>query len=373
MTRPPARIGDPLSAVDTPALIIDLDAFEFNLRKLPETLVGKPVRIRAHAKTHKCPIIALKQIELGAIGVCCQKVSEAEAMVDGGVKNVFVSNQIIGAQKIERLVELATRAQIGVAVDDAQNIRDINAAAKTKDAKLDVYVEINVGTPRCGVMPGEPALALAKIIAECSQLNFAGLHAYHGKAQHARAYADRRANIHAASSYALETKKLLEENGIGCPIVTGAGTGTYLFEAESKVYNEIQVGSYIFMDADYGRNRAEDGEAFAAFKNSLFVWTTVMSKPAPDRAVVDAGLKAHSVDSGMPNVVGYPGVEFAGASDEHGVLKISNPNSPLKLGDKIKLIPGHCDPTVNLYDCYVCVRNGVVEALWPITARGALR
>ena len=370
--RPPALIGDPLSAVDTPALIIELDAFEKNLHRLPESLVGKPVRVRPHAKTHKCPIIALKQIELGAIGVCCQKVSEAEAMVDGGVRDVFVSNEIVGAQKLDRLAQLATRAKLGVAVDDAQNIFDINTAAEKHNAKLDVYIEINVGTPRCGVMPGEPALALAKIITACKHLRFAGLHAYHGKAQHVRVYADRRANIHAASSHALETKQLLEKNGTPCPIVTGAGTGTYLFEAASKVYNEIQPGSYLFMDADYGRNRAEDGAAFSQFENSLFVLATVMSKPAPDRAVVDAGLKAHSVDSGMPTVLDYPGVEYVGASDEHGVLIISNLETPLKLGDKIKLIPGHCDPTVNLYDWYVCVRNGIVEQLWPITARGAV-
>ena len=372
MMRPPARIGDPLSAVDTPALIIELEAFEKNLHRLPESLVGKPVRIRPHAKTHKCPVIALKQIALGAVGVCCQKVSEAEAMVYGGVKDVFVSNEIVGAQKLERLAALAKLAKIGVAVDDAQNILDLETVATKHNALIDAYIEINVGTPRCGVMPGEPALVLAKIIVSCKHLRFSGLQAYHGKAQHVRAYADRRANIHAASSHALETKQLLEANGIPCPIITGAGTGTYQFEAASKVYNEIQPGSYIFMDADYGRNRAEDGEAFAQFENSLFVWTTVMSKPAIDRAVCDAGLKAHSVDSGMPAVVGYPGIEFAGASDEHGVLKISNAKTSLMLGDKIKLIPGHCDPTVNLYDWYVCVRNGIVEQLWPITARGAV-
>ena len=372
MMRPPARIGDPLGAIDTPALIIDLDAFEYNLRRLPESLVGKPVRVRPHAKTHKCPIIALKQIELGAIGVCCQKVSEAEALVEGGVGDVFVSNEIVGAQKLERLAALAARAKIAVAVDDEQNTRDVDAAAKRHNATIDLFIEINVGTPRCGVMPGEPALALARVIAGCEQLRFAGLHAYHGKAQHLRSYAERRASIHAASSQALETKQLLEANGIPCPIVTGAGTGTYLVEATSKVYNEIQPGSYLFMDADYGRNRAEDGAAFAEFKQSLFVLTTIMSKPAINRAVVDAGLKAHSVDSGMPLVADYRGVEYASASDEHGVLIINDPECPLKLGDKIKFVPGHCDPTVNLHEWYVCVRGDRVEALWPITARGAM-
>ena len=372
MTRPPARIGDPLSAVDTPALIIDLDAFEFNLRRLPESLIGKPVRIRPHAKTHKSPIIALKQIELGAIGVCCQKVSEAEALVYGGVHDVFVSNEIIGAQKLERLAALAKLATIGVCVDDMQNVGDIAAAAARLNVKLDVYVEIDVGTFRCGVAPGEPAVAIAKEIGASKRLRFAGLHAYHGAAQHQRSDAARRASIHAASQHALATRQALQSAGLDCPIITGAGTGTYLIEARSQVYNEIQPGSYIFMDADYGHNLGEDGAPISNFRQSLFLWATVMSRPSSDRAVVDAGLKALSIDSGMPLVADLRGVEYARASDEHGVLLIKNSETPIKLGEKIRLTPGHCDPTVNLHDWYVGVRNGMVEQLWPISARGAM-
>ena len=372
MTRPPARIGDPISAVDTPALIIDLDAFEFNLRKLPETLIGKPVRIRPHAKTHKSPIIALKQMELGAIGVCCQKVSEAEALVYGGVHDVLVSNEIIGAQKLERLAALAKLATIGVCVDDLQNVRDIAAAASRVNVKLDVYVEIDVGTLRCGVAPGEPAVARAKEISAHKRLRFAGLHAYHGAAQHQRSDTARRASIHAACEHALATRQALQSAGLDCPIVTGAGTGTYLLEATSNVYNEIQPGSYVFMDADYGRNVADDGEPVSPFRQSLFVWATVMSRPTSDRAVVDAGLKALSVDSGMPLVADFRGVEYTRASDEHGVLLIKDSETKIALGDKIRLTPGHCDPTVNMHDWYVGVRNGVVEQLWPVSARGAL-
>ena len=336
MTRPPARIGDPLSAVDTPALIIDLDAFEFNLRKLPETLIGKPVRIRPHAKTHKSPIIALKQMELGAIGVCCQKVSEAEALVYGGVHDVLVSNEIVGAQKLERLAALAKLATIGVCVDDLQNVRDIATAASCVNAKLDVYVEIDVGTFRCGVAPGEPAVALAKEINAHKRLRFAGLHAYHGAAQHQRSDAARRASIHAACEHALATRQALQGAGLDCPTITGAGTGTYLLEASSQVYNEIQPGSYIFMDADYGRNVADDGAPVSIFRQSLYVWATVMSRHASDRAVVDAGLKALSVDSGMPLVADFRGVEYARASDEHGVLLIKNSETKISLGDKIR-------------------------------------
>ena len=372
MTRPPARIGDPLSAIDTPALIIDLDAFEFNLRKLPETLIGKPVRIRPHAKTHKSPIIALKQIELGAVGVCCQKVSEAEVLVFGGVHDVLISNEIIGSQKLERLAALAKLATIGVCVDDLGNVRDLAAVAARLHVKLDVYVEIDVGTFRCGVAPGEAAVALAKEISAHERLRFAGLHAYHGAAQHQRTDAARKASIHAACEHAIATRQALQGAGLACPIVTGAGTGTYLFEAASKVYNEIQPGSYIFMDADYGRNHGEDGAPVSEFRQSLFVLATIMSYPAADRAVVDAGLKALSVDSGMPLVRDLRGVEYARASDEHGVLTIKTSETKIALGEKIRLTPGHCDPTVNMHDWYVGVRDGMVEQLWPISARGAL-
>ncbi len=339
---------------------------------LPETLIGKPVRIRPHAKTHKSPIIALKQMEWGAIGVCCQKVSEAEALVYGGVHDVLISNEIIATQKLERLAALAKLANIGVCVDDLQNVRDIATAAARVNAKLDVYVEIDVGTFRCGVAPGEPAVALAKEISAHKRLRFAGLHAYHGAAQHQRTDAARRASIHAACAHAIATRQALQGSGLDCPIITGAGTGTYSLEAASQVYNEIQPGSYIFMDADYGRNFADDGAPVSTFRQSLFVWATVMSRPTSDRAVVDAGLKALSVDSGMPLVADLRGVEYARASDEHGVLLIKNSETKISLGENIRLTPGHCDPTVNMHDWYVGVRNDVVEQLWPISARGAM-
>jgi 3-hydroxy-D-aspartate aldolase len=371
-TRAPADIGMPLQAVDTPALIIELDAFECNLRRLPQSLVGKPVRLRPHAKTHKCPVIALKQIELGAVGQCVQKVGEAEALVMGGVKDVLVCNQIVGAPKLERLAALAKLAQIGVCVDDAGNVEDLNAAARRLGVKLDVLVEINVGANRCGVESAEAALDLAKKIAALSNLRFRGLQAYQGAAQHLRQYSERKAAIQAAAEQSRKTKALIEQHGIRCECITGAGTGTYLIEAASEVYTELQAGSYIFMDADYNRNLAPDGAPISDFEQSLFIWTTVMSYPTAERAVVDAGLKALSVDSGNPLVAGLKGVEYVRASDEHGNLKITNPEVSLKIGDKLKLVPGHCDPTVNLYDWYVGVRAGKVEALWPISARGAL-
>jgi D-serine deaminase-like pyridoxal phosphate-dependent protein len=371
-TRPPAEIGMKLEDVDTPALLIELDAFERNLARLPQAIAGKGVALRPHAKTHKCPMIALQQIARGAVGVCCQKVSEAEAMVQGGVADVLVSNEIVGRTKLQRLAALARLARIAVCVDDAGQVVALDAAARDFGATLSVLIEIDVGAARCGVAAGEPALRLATAIAKSANLRFGGLQAYHGSAQHIRKFEERQAAIRGAVEKAGATKALIERNGISCPTVTGAGTGSFAFEAASGVYTELQCGSYVFMDADYARNLDSDGTPRATFENSLFVWATVMSRPTEDRAVVDAGLKALSTDSGNPTVPGFDGVEYVRAADEHGKLAISRPTNALRVGDKIRLIPGHCDPTVNLYDWYVGIRRGRVEALWPITARGAV-
>src|SRR6185295_6310046 len=243
------------------------------------------------------------------------------------------------------------------------NLRAIAASG----ARLDVYVEIDVGMRRCGVAPGEPALALAKEIAQHRKLRFGGLQAYHGMAQHLRSTAERRAAIEKSAAAVRATRDLLGRAGIDCPRVTGAGSGTYMLEIQTGAWDEIQPGSYAFMDADYARN--EWAAPLPRFEHALFVLTTVMSRPAPDRAIVDAGLKASSVDSGMPGIWQRSGLAYTRASDEHGWVE--GAPSP-HLGEKLLLVPGHCDPTVNLYDWYVCVRRGRVEALWAITARGAL-
>jgi len=360
--RPPASIGQRLEEVDTPALVLDLDAFERNLETLKQSVAGK-VRVRAHAKTHKSPDIARRQIAAGAVGVCCQKVSEAEALVEGGVQDVLVSNEIVGAPKIARLAALSRRAHLGVCVDNLDNLREIAASG----ARLDIYIELEVGMGRCGIAPGEPALALAREITKAPGLRFGGLQAYHGRAQHMRTMAERRAHIARAAEAVSATKALFKRSGIDTPIVTGAGSGTFMFEVESGAWDEIQPGSYVFMDVDYARN--EWAAPLPRFEHALFVLATVMSRPSPHAAIVDAGLKASSVDSGMPTVWGKEVLKFTKASDEHGFIE--GPNPPA-LGEKLFLVPGHCDPTVNLYDWYVCVRRGVVEALWRITARGAV-
>jgi D-serine deaminase-like pyridoxal phosphate-dependent protein len=368
----------PLEAVDTPSLLLDLDAFEKNLARLAGAVsgagtgAGTGVRLRPHAKSHKCPVIALRQMAAGAVGVCCQKVSEAEAMVYGGVSDILVSNEIVGTPKIARLVGLAKQVRVAVCVDDASNVTLLNEAATAFGVRLSVLIEVNVGADRCGVEPGEPALALARQVAASTGLRFSGLQAYHGAAQHIRDYAKRKEAVDAAGEKTRRTVELLRRNGLACERVSGAGTGTYPFEAQSGIWNELQAGSYIFMDADYLKNLAPDGTPGGEFTPSLFVYATVMSRPNKDRAVLDAGLKALSMDSGMPWVAGMRDVEYVRASDEHGKLVLHDPSRELPLGSKLRLIPGHCDPTVNMYDWYVCYRNNRVEALWPITARGAL-
>lgn len=368
----PARIGDALEDVDTPALLIDLDAFERNLDTMAAFCRDAGVRLRPHSKTHKSAHIARLQMDRGAVGVCCQKVSEAEALVQAGITDVLISNQVVGRHKLNRLSALARHAKIAVCADDADNVFDLNAAAGQVGVIMDVLVEIDVGAGRCGVAPGVAALELGKQVDGQRNLRFAGLQAYHGSAQHIRDFAERKMAINAARAMTRETVDLLSQAGLDCGTVAGAGTGTYDFHAEAGVWNELQCGSYVFMDADYGRNKMEDGDFFTTFENALFVYATVMSKTKNDRCVIDAGHKALGNDQGFPLVHDLDEVTYSKPSDEHGTLDLSQASQALKLGDKIKLVPGHCDPTVNLYDWYVGVRNGRVEALWPVTARGAL-
>ncbi|HEY4372288.1 MAG TPA: DSD1 family PLP-dependent enzyme [Burkholderiales bacterium] len=368
----PATLGMAVADVDTPALIVDLDALDANLARMAAYARERGMRLRTHAKMHKCSALARRQVELGAVGVCCQKASEAEVMVAGGINDVLISNEVVGAAKLARVAALAQRARIGVCVDSAAVARDLSAAAVQAGTTVDVYVEIDVGARRCGVVPGQDALALARAIAELPGLHLMGLQAYHGSAQHLRSAAERRAAIAEATRLAKLSRDLLLSAGLPCPVVTGAGTGTFELEGESGVYNELQPGSYAFMDADYGRNQTAQ-----PFAHGLFILATVMSR-APAHAVLDVGLKTHSVDSGMPLVHadadGRPlaGLEYRKASDEHGVVFAADGVALPELGAKLRLIPGHIDPTVNLHDWLVGVRDGRVAELWPVDARGAM-
>jgi D-serine deaminase-like pyridoxal phosphate-dependent protein len=272
---------------------------------------------------------------------------------------VLVTNEIVGAAKLARLAALAHRARVGVLVDDAANVRHLGAAARAAGVTLDALVEIDVGAHRCGVLPGALAVDLAQSIARTPALRLRGIHAYHGAAQHLRAPEERRAAIALAAQLARETKGAIEAAGIACPVVTGAGTGTWQHERDSGVYTEIQPGSYIFMDADYHRNALAPDQHH--FEQSLFVLASVMSAPVRERVVVDAGLKAFAFDSGPPQVYGARGLEYVKASDEHGVLAVSPETDPPVPGDRLWLVPGHCDPTVNLYDWIVGVRGTLVS------------
>ena len=363
---PPAEPGMREEEVDTPALLLDLDAFEHNLDRMAALLEPTGARLRAHAKTHKSPVVARMQMARGAVGQCVQKVAEAEALAWGGVPDILVSNEVVGARKLARLAALTRIARAAVCADDAAQVAAYEDAAEAAGVRLDVLVEIDVGAGRCGVEPGPAAVALAERIAGSRHLRFGGLQAYHGGAQHRRAPAEREAAIGAAVEGTRRTVEQLRQRGLECGIVGGAGTGTFALEAESGVFTEIQAGSYAFMDGDYARN-----EAPPPFRQSLFVLATVMSRAVPGLAVVDAGHKAVAVDSGLPSVWERPGLRCTGASDEHGTFRVQDGEAP-RLGEKLRLVPGHCDPTVDRHEWYVGVRNGRVECLWPIAARGGM-
>lgn len=371
MNECPASIGAPLDEIDTPALVVDLDPFERNLNKMAAFTAERGIRLRPHAKTHKCPTVARKQIAAGAVGQCCQKVGEAEALVRGGVRDVLVSNEVVGAQKLRRLAALAHEATVALCFDGPEQVAAASRAATEAGVELGALVEIDVGMQRCGVATPEAARELALRIAQVPGLAFRGLQAYHGTAQHLATWEERRAAIERAAGIVGATAEALRGAGLDCALISGAGTGTFRMEGESGLWNELQAGSYLFMDTEYARIGGAGGGRYDEFEHSLFVLATVMSTPTADRAIVDAGLKSYSAEKGFPWVHGRPGLEVTGVSDEHGRIRVGPDASRLRLGDRVMLIPGHCDPTINLHDWYVGVRNGRVETLWPITARGA--
>lgn len=368
----PAMVGMDEADIQTPCLVLDLDALERNIIKMGQFAKDKNMRHRVHGKMHKSVDVALLQERLGgSCGVCCQKVSEAEAFVRGGIKDVLVSNQVRDPAKIDRLARLPKLGARAICcVDDLANIADLSAAAVKHGTQIECLVEIDCGAGRCGVQSTEDVVAIATAIDAAEGLKFAGLQAYQGAMQHLDDYEERKAKIDVAVAMVADAVAALKSVGLECDIVGGGGTGSYYFEGESGVYNELQCGSYAFMDADYGRILDRDGKRIdqGEWQNALFLLTSVMSHAKADKAICDAGLKAQSVDSGLPVIFGRTDVEYIKCSDEHGV--IADPDGVLKVGDKLKLVPGHCDPTCNVHDWYVGVRNGKVEALWPITARG---
>jgi D-serine deaminase-like pyridoxal phosphate-dependent protein len=366
LQNPPAEPGMREEEVDTPALILDLDAFEANLDAMAGFLAPTGARLRAHAKTHKSPVVALQQMRRGAVGQCTQKVAEAEALAWGGVPDILVSNEVVAPRKLARLAALSRISRVALCADHPGAVALIEQAAEAAGIRMTVLVEIDVGAGRCGVAAGPEAVALAQRIAGSRHLIFGGLQAYHGSAQHIRTPAGRAGAIATAIERTRRSVEQLRQQGLDCAIVGGAGTGTFRHEAASGVYTEIQAGSYAFMDADYAAN-----EEAPPFRHALFVLAQVMSRPRADFAVLDAGHKALPTDSGFARPWQRPGLRYVGASDEHGNLKVEDGAAPA-LGEKLRLVPGHCDPTIDRYDWFVGVRGGRVECLWPIAARGAM-
>ena len=368
----PAVPGMSESEIQTPALVLDLDALERNIKKMGDYAKAHGMRHRVHGKMHKSVDVAKLQEKLGgAVGVCCQKVSEAEVFARGGIKDVLVSNQVRDPAKIDRLAQIPLLGARAICcVDDIDNVAELSVAAVQRGTQIECLVEIDCGAGRCGVTTTEAVVEIARAIDAAEGLKFSGIQAYQGAMQHLDSYDERKAKLDIAVAMVKEAVDGLSAIGLECDIVGGGGTGSYYFESNSGVYNELQCGSYAFMDADYGRildkngNRIDHGE----WENAFFILTQVMSHAKAYKAIVDAGLKAQSVDSGLPVVFGRDDVDYVKCSDEHGV--VSDPNGVLKVGDKLRLVPGHCDPTANVHDWYVGVRNGVVECVWPISARG---
>ncbi len=368
----PAQPGDKLGDIDTPALVLDLDRFDANLERMTAAAAAVGVRVRPHAKSHKSLQIAHRQVAAGAVGVCCQKIGEAEVFLGGGIRDVLITNEIVGVRKLRRLAQLAkmfSGSRLGVCVDDIGIARQLSLVCAEEDAGLDVYVELDVGQNRSGVATPAEAVELAREVMRHPRLTLMGLQAYAGTAQHRRGVPERRDAAQRAAARAEEARALMREVGLPCEIVTGGGTGTFMYDARSSVYDEIQPGSFVFMDFDYARNMPDD--EVPQFEHALFILATVMSLRG-DRATLDAGLKAFSTDSG-PARPTFSGWQLQAVSDEHSVLtRIDDSGPQIRIGAKALLVPGHCDPTVNLHDWLVAVRKGKVEDVWRIDARGAV-
>ncbi|MDP3701408.1 MAG: DSD1 family PLP-dependent enzyme [Hylemonella sp.] len=370
-------IGHSVAAIDTPALVVDLDAMDRNLQRMADYAKSHGVKLRPHAKMHKSATLSLRQMQAGAVGMCVQKTSEAEALAAGGVSNIYISNEVIAPAKLQRVAALARALQarggrLAIAVDSLLGIEQLAQALGAGENLIDVFVELDVGQKRCGVAEPADVLPLAQAIAAHPALRLAGLQAYNGRAQHLRTVAERRAALDEVIARVQQARRIVEAAGLSLPLVTGAGSGTFGLEASSGVFGELQAGSYLFMDADYARNEVDTSQP--QFEHALFVKTQVMSVSA-GHVVVDAGHKSHAIESGLPRVHGEA-LEATGCNDEHTTLRATS-SAPLPaLGASLWLIPGHCDPTVNLHDWMVGVRGGLqagtVAEIIRVDARGCL-
>ncbi len=364
----------PLREADlpTPALVLDLDVFERNLRAMADHAKKAKIGLRPHAKTHKCPEIAKRQMALGAVGICCAKVSEAEAMADGGLPKILITSPVATADKVARVIAVAQRIEeLIMLVDHPDSVGDFDRAAGDAGITLDVVIGLDTGTRRTGIPLGEPALDLARRIEKAMHLRLRGLQAYAGHVMHVTGFETRAQRSHDTLARCFETRKLIEDAGTPLEIFTGGGTGTWDIDSDAPGMTDLQVGSYCFMDVQYRAIGDREGEVFDAFEPALFVLSTAISQPVPELITMDAGYKAFANDpKHKPEFASLEGAVYHYGGDEHGIVQFTGGARPLARGDKARLLVSHCDPTVNLYDVIHPVRNGQVTEVWPITARG---
>jgi D-serine deaminase-like pyridoxal phosphate-dependent protein len=356
-----AGIGSRHHDLDTPSLLLDLEVFEANVARMAGYMKQRGAQLRPHAKTHKCPAIAKRQIEAGAIGVCCQKLGEAEVMGAHGVSDVLITNQIVGPTKIQRLITLAGLIDVKVAVDNPSNVKALAEAAEAAGITLGIVVEVDVGMGRCGVQPGDDTVALAQLIDRTAGVRLRGLMGYEGHCVSIADYEKRQAETHLANQRLIESKNAVEAAGIEVDIVSAGGTGTYMFTANCPGINEVEAGSYIFMDTSYH-------QVLSDFDFSLTVLATVISRPAAEKVILDCGSKTLAGDHGVPAIHGLPPASRCRLSEEHSIWVFENGAPDLKVGDKVRVIPGHCCSTVNLHDVYYVTQDARIVGIWPISA-----
>lgn len=368
----PARLGDGIADVETPALLVDLDALDANIAAMAAQVRRSGAVLRPHGKTHKSAAIAALQLAAGAVGLCAQKVSEAEALLPSGVGDLLVTNHVVGARKLERLCDLARRVRLTTLTSDPGHVGWLSDAARAHGVEIEILIEIDAGDARMGLQQPDALPDLARAVDRAPGLRLRGLQVYNGPLQHMRDHGARRQAAHEAADRAERARDVILSLGLACETISGGGTGSFAADLERGLFTEIQAGSYVFMDEDYGRNLDAAGEPFRPFTQSLFVLTTVMRTPNPGCVYVDAGVKALNLDCGMPGVHGRPDLAFTRASDEQGRVEVLPGGRAPALGETLHLVPSHCDPTVNQYDWMVGVRGGTVAAVWPVNGRGCL-
>ena len=355
----------------TPCLVVDLDRFEANLETMNRFTRERNIALRPHAKTHKCANIARKQLEKGAVGICAATIAEAEMLLRAGIRGLLITGEMVGEPKISRLTRVMREApDTMVVVDHPQNVDDLQDAARKAGVQFGVLIDLDIGQNRTGIEPGEPALRLAEHISRAKNLALKGICAYAGHVAHITGFEERRAGSRRALARAVETRELLLKHGHNVQLLTGASTGTYNIDPEVGGLTELQSGSYVFMDVEYRRIGGRSGNVYEDFSPSLCVFSTVIHRSGK-KAIVDAGLKAFSTDRPFgPELLDLTGVQYEFAGDEHGrLVLLDSANRDIRLGEKLRFIPPHCDPTVNLYDRFFCLRGDVVEDEWPIMER----